>query len=54
VIAALHGDADASQGYCDRLQTIRMAYQRHRAEAYASERRWPESPFWVRRQTGTC
>jgi len=53
VIAALHGDADASQGYCDRLQTIRMAYQRHRAEAYASERRWPESPFWVRRQTGT-
>lgn len=50
VIAALQGGGpEASQAYADRLLSIHLAYRRHRAQAYASERRWPASPFWARR-----
>lgn len=50
VIAALNGEGEsARRHYCERLEAIRQAYQRHRAEAYASECRWRESPFWARR-----
>ena len=51
VIAALNGEGEtAGRDYGERLEAIRQAYRRHRAEAYASECRWPESPFWARRR----
>lgn len=51
LIAALDGRGDAArERYNQRLQAIRQAYRLHRQEAYARERRWPQSPFWARRQ----
>jgi len=49
VLAALEGDAGALPAYASRLGEVRDAYRRHRAAAYAAERRWPDAPFWARR-----
>jgi flavin-dependent dehydrogenase len=49
VARALDGDDGALPSYAARLIEVRAAYQRHRAAAYAAERRWPDAPFWSRR-----
>lgn len=49
VEAALGGSADALADYEDLAASVFEAYLEHRAQFYAQERRWPESPFWRRR-----
>lgn len=49
VDACLRGDAGAVAGYAHRLARVWSAYELNRARAYASERRWPDAPFWARR-----
>lgn len=51
--AALDGDPAAMAGYRDRLVAMWTACARHRAQAYAIERRWPAAPFWRRRGATT-
>ncbi len=45
----LAGHAGTLASYCSRLESIRAAYLRHRAQIYRSEGRWPDAPFWARR-----
>lgn len=47
----LSGEAGAAAEYVDELDRIRQAYVRHLAAWYGLERRWPDAPFWARRQT---
>lgn len=52
VLSALAG-ADAKAlwaAYAARIAQVWQAYERHLRLFYAMERRWPESPFWQRRQ----
>lgn len=52
VLSALAG-ADAKPlwaAYAARIAQVWQAYERHLRLFYAMERRWPESPFWRRRQ----
>ena len=50
LIAHLDGDPAATDAYATRLDTIALAYRENRTRAYAGERRWPQHPFWARRQ----
>ncbi len=47
---ALAGSAAELAAYADRLQEIERAYLHHRRLYYAAEDRWPDRPFWQRRQ----
>lgn len=47
---ALAGEATAHQGYNIELDAIGAAYRRHLAFWYGQEKRWPQAPFWSRRQ----
>ncbi|MDF2629600.1 MAG: FAD-binding monooxygenase [Symbiobacteriaceae bacterium] len=46
----LSGDAGALPTYAGVIQGIVAAYERHRAQWYGTETRWPAAPFWRRRQ----
>jgi flavin-dependent dehydrogenase len=46
----LSGATDALPGYARTLAGIRDAYRRHLRSWYGLETRWPEAPFWQRRQ----
>jgi flavin-dependent dehydrogenase len=48
--AYLVGDRDAVRQYRELMGGIRRAYHKHLDLCYASETRWPSSPFWKRRQ----
>jgi flavin-dependent dehydrogenase len=48
--AYLLGDHDAVLQYRQLMDGIKRAYHEHLALCYASETRWPSSPFWKRRQ----
>jgi len=41
---------DATNGYADRALLYRHTYFRRRTDIYRTERRWPLSQFWQRRQ----
>jgi flavin-dependent dehydrogenase len=47
----LGGDAAALSAYAAGLQPIGDAYRSHLQAWYGAERRWPQHPFWQRRQT---
>lgn len=47
----LQGDALSLSGYRQIIQGIGDAYRHHLASSYATEKRWPEAPFWRRRNT---
>ncbi|MBN1208781.1 MAG: NAD(P)/FAD-dependent oxidoreductase [Myxococcaceae bacterium] len=46
----LSGAVDALPGYARTLEGVHAAYRRHLRLWYGMETRWPESPFWQRRQ----
>lgn len=46
----LDGDSDPLREYGRRLSESFAAYVLHRAAYYRIEKRWPDSPFWSRRQ----
>jgi flavin-dependent dehydrogenase len=46
----LSGEAGAFAEYCDDLSRVRAAYRRQLDYWYAQEKRWPDAPFWQRRQ----
>ncbi|WP_405996930.1 tryptophan 7-halogenase [Streptomyces sp. NBC_00829] len=46
----LAGEVDALADYSMFLDRIADAYERHHAESYGQERRWPSHAFWERRQ----
>ncbi len=49
--ACLRGaGGDARDAFGRRLAGVWAAYEAHRRDAYAIEDRWPEQPFWARRQ----
>ncbi|MEU9041639.1 MULTISPECIES: tryptophan 7-halogenase [unclassified Kitasatospora] len=50
----LDGDPHALDGYTDVVTAVTAAYRRHHAVYYALEQRWPDSPFWQRRQSGAA
>ena len=52
VDAALDGDREPLRVHSERLERVRAAYLRHRRIYYAAESRWPDRPFWRRRQNG--
>ncbi|MBT2509460.1 tryptophan 7-halogenase [Streptomyces sp. ISL-98] len=45
----LAGDTGALASYAAFLDRVADAYHHHHAQSYAEERRWPEHPFWRRR-----
>ncbi|MFB7252660.1 tryptophan 7-halogenase [Streptomyces nojiriensis] len=45
----LAGDTGALASYAAFLDGVADAYHQHHARAYAEERRWPDHPFWRRR-----
>ncbi|WKD30568.1 tryptophan 7-halogenase [Streptomyces xanthophaeus] len=45
----LAGDTGALASYASFLDGVADAYHHHHARSYAEERRWPEHPFWRRR-----
>jgi hypothetical protein len=47
----LSGQEGALPGYATTLAGIRAAYRRHLDFWYGRETRWPDAPFWCRRQT---
>jgi flavin-dependent dehydrogenase len=50
----LSGDAVALPEYAAAIASIYAAYRRHLDFWYRSETRWPDAPFWRRRQTHTA
>jgi flavin-dependent dehydrogenase len=51
VDACLRGaGTEPLEAYDERLAAVWLAYETHRAEAYAGEDRWPDEPFWARRR----
>jgi flavin-dependent dehydrogenase len=48
----LRGDTDALSRYRDTISGVAAAYRRHLALFYGMERRWPNAPFWQRRNAG--
>jgi flavin-dependent dehydrogenase len=46
----LSGAVDALPGYARTIDGIRAAYRKHLRAWYSLETRWPEAPFWQRRQ----
>lgn len=53
VASTLAGDATAASVYHDRLLAQYARYWVMRRAYYALERRWPDAPFWARRQAVT-
>jgi flavin-dependent dehydrogenase len=49
VAAALGGDSGAMVGYVERMERVRRAYRVQWVQAYRSEQRWPDAPFWAER-----
>lgn len=47
----LNGEAHSLSGYRQIVRGIADAYRQHLTSFYATEQRWPESPFWQRRHT---
>jgi flavin-dependent dehydrogenase len=47
----LAGDGEALRAYAAELEPVRETYAAHLAAWYGIERRWPERPFWRRRQS---
>jgi flavin-dependent dehydrogenase len=47
----LSGRSDAITRYQDLIHGIQFTYRRHLGLYYASEARWPASPFWQRRHS---
>ena len=47
---SLDGDEDAVEQYARTIGEIKEVYDRNRALWYRLETRWPNSPFWLRRQ----
>ncbi|MFI9048170.1 FAD-dependent monooxygenase [Streptomyces sp. NPDC053427] len=50
VDARLHGDRAALAAYGTKVATARAAYQHDHRVVHARETRWPDRPFWARRQ----
>ncbi|MBL1089974.1 MULTISPECIES: tryptophan 7-halogenase [Streptomyces] len=50
VDARLHGDRTALAGYAAQVATARTAYRHDHRVVHARETRWPDRPFWARRQ----
>lgn len=50
VHARLDGDAGALSRYTAAVDDVHAAFLRNRRDYYALEDRWPEEPFWRRRQ----
>jgi hypothetical protein len=48
--AIASGDSHALAAYDNNLQRDFEIYLQQRAEFYSQEQRWPNSPFWARRQ----
>jgi flavin-dependent dehydrogenase len=53
VAATLAGDSTAAGAYHDRLLAQYARYWAMRRAYYGLERRWPDAPFWLRRQAVT-
>lgn len=49
IARTLGGDANAYTDYTAELANIKTAYERHLAYSYGQEGRWPQAPFWRRR-----
>lgn len=49
-LSALAGEAAAISQYSEELENVWQAYRGHCHYFYGVERRWPEAPFWSRRQ----
>ncbi|MFB8237182.1 tryptophan 7-halogenase, partial [Kitasatospora purpeofusca] len=49
----LDGDPDALPGYARTLDQVHATYLRNLRTHYAAEQRWPDRPFWQRRQLTT-
>jgi flavin-dependent dehydrogenase len=47
------GDVAALNGYAHHLLDIHRVYREQLRAFHAMEARWPEAPYWSRRQTGT-
>ncbi|GHA44845.1 NAD(P)/FAD-dependent oxidoreductase [Streptomyces purpurascens] len=54
VALCLSGQTAALDDYSRFLEGITDAYERHHAETYAQERRWPGHTFWERRSSTTA
>ncbi|GAA2651893.1 tryptophan 7-halogenase [Streptomyces spororaveus] len=52
VARCLAGEKEALASYASFLDGVADAYHHHHARSYAQERRWPEHPFWRRRNGG--
>jgi flavin-dependent dehydrogenase len=50
VLACLDGDDEALERLSDRFATEFTDYEQKRLGYYSIERRWPDAPFWRRRQ----
>lgn len=50
IIAANLGNSDAVARYAAHLHSIHGVYRQHLWQFYAMETRWPQAPFWRRRQ----
>lgn len=46
---SLSGDRKAFLTYAEELRNVRIVYERHLADWYGLEQRWPKSLFWSRR-----
>jgi flavin-dependent dehydrogenase len=53
VVAARSGDRGALASYATALAAIHDSYRRQHNLVYSAERRWPEHPFWQRRDSVT-
>jgi hypothetical protein len=49
VAAHCGGNARAVANYVQEVEAAFARYLTDRAEVYATERRWPDAPFWRRR-----
>ena len=52
VLACLDGDDEALERLSGRFATEFTDYEQERLGYYSIERRWPDAPFWRRRQLG--
>ena len=50
ILAAEQGDADAPARYAGHVAEIHRVYRQQLSTFYAMEQRWPQAPFWRRRQ----
>jgi hypothetical protein len=52
--ALLGSDAGVTERYAGILNEQFAGYEQAYRRYFAQETRWPESPFWMRRQTATA